>query len=145
MPRLGARTVSYRIASAARYLCSSFRDGWKGVVVSRSRVRCIVFGYSPVHSLLFRVPAAGYPLASLDIRFEQIKANPKRRAEPTELTPSCFCSPRTSPFPVAPILYSHGGVFTFADIGSAFGILKAVLSCSQALRSTDFIGYDVAN
>ena len=34
------------------------------VVVGRSRAQCIVFGYSPVHSLLFLVPAAGYPLAS---------------------------------------------------------------------------------
>lgn len=59
-----AGSASCRIATASRYLCSPC-SGWDEtpgvggcVVVSRSRAQCIVFGYSPVHSLLFRVPSA---------------------------------------------------------------------------------------
>lgn len=61
------------------------------VVVGRSRAQCIVFGYSPVHSLLFLVPAAGYPLAS-SIRTNkgESKEGEKGRTETTFLLLSLF-------------------------------------------------------
>lgn len=103
------------------------------VVVGRSRAQCIVFGYSPVHSLLFLVPAAGYPLAS-SIRANkgESKEGEKGRTETTFLLLSLFLFEMSLFF-----LYSLDTsrdrerelyIFASTDIGSNFRILKAVLS-----------------
>ena len=119
------------------------------MVVSRSLAQCIVFGYSPVHSLLFRVPAAGYPLASLDTRFEQIKrrigrARGKGKTRPS--SPPLFTANVTHPPVVLFVPRSSGATVAYLHSPiSAHRILKAVLSCSQASRSADFIGHDATS